>query len=286
MHAVRSPQGPSTRSEGKINLDLTDAGALQSLLRRHGLSPQKRLSQNYLVSGAAVEAIVSETIGLAGILEVGPGPGVLTQRLTQQATVTAIEIDPVSVSALSESAPDAKIVEGDALRLDWQELLAELPEPRGIVSNMPYHITGPLLERVTGATDVIDRAVLMMQKEVGSKIVAPPGDPEHGSLSAAMQLRFSIKKVTRVPKGSFLPPPKVDSVVLRFEPREHGIANSTFNLIRAAFRMPRKTLLNNLLAAGWSAEGAGQAMDRLQLARTIRPHQVPLDAWRVLDDSR
>ncbi|MBV6458054.1 MAG: Ribosomal RNA small subunit methyltransferase A [Fimbriimonadaceae bacterium] len=233
-----------------------------------------------------MDSIVAETTGLAAILEVGPGPGVLTQRLAASSAVTAIEIDPVSVSALSESAPSAKVIQGDALRLDWRALLSAMPIPRGIVSNMPYHITGPLLERLAGAADLIDRAILMMQKEVGAKIVAPPGDPEHGSLSAAMQLRFSVRRIAVVPKGAFLPPPKVDSIVLRFEPRNHELPDSTFSLIRSAFRMPRKTLANNLVAAGWNPERAIGALDRLGLARSVRPHQVPIDVWRELDESR
>jgi 16S rRNA (adenine1518-N6/adenine1519-N6)-dimethyltransferase len=249
------------------------------------LSPKKVLSQNYLISSAIADAITEAAQGLAGVLEIGPGPGALTQRLLGCARVIAIEPDPLAVSVLSETAPGAEILRADALTFDWHRALEVLPEPRGVVSNLPYHITGPLLERIEACATQISRAVLMMQKEVGDRILAPPGDSNHGALSACLQLQFSIRKVIAVPKGAFLPAPKVDSIVLAFEPRAHVVGPALRALIRSAFRMPRKTLANNLVAAGWQNEAVAVAVRNAGLRPDIRPHQVPLEAWTVIHES-
>lgn len=153
-----------------------------------------------------------------------------------------------------------------------------LPEPRGIVSNMPYNITGPLLGKVEEVGGVIDRAVLMMQKEVASKITAKAGDRTRGALSVVLQRAFEISLVCQASAGCFLPPPKVDSTVLLFVPRGdrlEGQERERFaGLVRMGFAHPRKTLANNLkgrvdvVAAG--------------LRATVRPHELTEEDWERL----
>ena len=134
--------------------------------------------------------------------------------------VVAVELDNRFAEVLSSVAPRARVIQQDVLKTDLLALLREMPEPRCIVSNMPYNITGPLLGKVTECSGLIRNAVLMMQKEVGERVLAPAGSSERGSLSVAMQLQFSIEKVCDAKAGAFLPSPRVDSIVLDLTPLE------------------------------------------------------------------
>lgn len=266
-------------------MNLTDPSELKALLLRHGLTPTKKWGQHFLVSQRVVEAIVQEAEGFRSAFEVGPGPGVLTHGLTRVLeSVTAMEIDPVAVSALSESAPKAKVIHEDALRASLAEPLGQLPEPRILVSNMPYNITGPLLTRFAEHRHLYGKAVLMMQKEVGDRILAGKGDSDAGSLSIFLQSQFVISKVCAVPPGSFFPPPKVESIVLRFVPKETGLGDAEadfFKFVRKGFSMPRKTLYNNL--RGILTE---DRLTKAGFATNVRPHQLGVEDWIHLFQTR
>jgi 16S rRNA (adenine1518-N6/adenine1519-N6)-dimethyltransferase len=238
-------------------------------LARHGLRADKSHGQHFLASGAVVGKILAAASGCAGVLEVGPGPGVLTGPLSAMARVKAIEVDSRMAPLLAEAAPEAEIVWQDALKSDWRGALKELPEPRAVVSNMPYNVTGPLLDRVECVADLIDRAVLMMQREVGEKILAQPGDRRRGALSVVFEAAFTVSRVSLVPPGAFLPPPKVESVVLLFRPTGAQLTDHEREVVRTGFRQPRKTLANNL-----------GVRDMGGLPPTVRPHELTLEQWR------
>lgn len=250
---------------------------LRPFLLRHGLSPNKGLGQHFLCSERVVRAIVVATENRS-VFEIGPGPGILTQALAENQSVIALELDGRMTLALAESAPSATIVFGDALTTDLRELILKLKKPRAVVSNLPYYITGPLLERVAEVSDLWEVAVLMMQREVAKRILAPVGDSERGAVSVRMQAEFSIRRVADAPAGAFLPPPKVDSTVLAFEPAGPRMPLEMVELIRAGFTQPRKTLANNIGAAGYARDIVTEA----GLERNIRPHQVSLSGWRRL----
>lgn len=265
-------------------MKLYDPGTLKSFLGRHGLSATKSLGQHFLVSGSAVEKIVNAAKGCRGIIEIGPGPGVLTQPLCEIAErLIALELDPRMAGLLAESAPTAQVRQEDALKVDLVSLLAELPEPRAIVSNMPYYITGPLLQRITEVREHIDRAVLMMQREVAARVIAPPGNGERGSLSVFLQTHFTIRPVAQVPAGAFLPPPKVDSTVLLFVPKKSEESEFYFRLVRFAFAQPRKTLANNLVnGLKRSRDELIPVLESLGMWEKTRPQELDLDQWRAL----
>jgi 16S rRNA (adenine1518-N6/adenine1519-N6)-dimethyltransferase len=232
-----------------------------------------------------VSAIVDRLEGIAGVLEVGPGPGVLTSPITRAGIeVVAVEIDPIALSALSETAPAATVVRGDALESDLGALLDRLPTPRAVVSNMPYNITGPLLTKFAACRDRYARAVLMMQREVGTRIVARVGTAEYGSLSVFLQSQFRIAKVVDVPPSAFFPPPKVSSVVLELTSLANHPTDAFFGLVRAGFAQPRKTLANNLLAFGLDRERIAGLLSDCGLPSTVRPHQVDLATWQRMSE--
>lgn len=257
-------------------MNLADPGTLKSLLSRHGLEARKGLGQHFLVSRNVVDAICARFQGVRGVLEIGPGPGVLTGPISDTVErLIALEVDTRIPEVLAESAPRAEVRLINALEADISEILKELPEPRGIVSNLPYYITGPLLGRITDSRAHWSRAVLMMQREVGVRILAPVGDRDRGGLSVMIQALFEVSKVANVPPGAFLPPPKVDSVVLELVPRGVDFPEKLFKFVHQGFAQPRKTLANNLVAGGYSREIVTEA----GLEATIRPHQVEFIDW-------
>jgi len=225
--------------------------------------------------------------GFRGLLEIGPGPGVLTGPLSESVEhFIALEVDARMAGALSESAPRAEVRVADALKADLTSLLAALPSPRGIVSNLPYFITGPLVTKIAEAWRSWDRAVLMMQREVAARILAEPGNSDRGSLSVYLQSQFSISKVCEVPSSAFLPPPKIDSAVLEFTPLGVTIEPEFFAFVRAGFKQPRKTLANNLRAFGLAPDEILARLDGAGLDERVRPHMLTLEQWGTLSGFR
>lgn len=212
------------------------------------------------------------------MLEIGPGIGVLTKPLCEVCdNVVVVELDKRFVEVLGSVAPSARVIQADVLKTDIRSLIQEMPEPRCIVSNMPYNITGPLLGKVSECRGLFRNAVLMMQKEVGNRVLAKPGSSERGALSVSMQLQFKIEKVCDAKAGAFVPPPKVDSIVLDFTPTASGAElDKVLAVVRAGFTQPRKTLANNL----------AEKYDRTKigLAGNIRPHQLTNAEWVALAD--
>ncbi|MBA4293550.1 ribosomal RNA small subunit methyltransferase A [bacterium] len=247
-------------------------------VERFGLVPDKRLGQHWLTSEKAIRAICDRADGLSGVLEIGPGPGVLTRPLIERVgRVTALDVDRRMVEAAGVWAAGAQVILADALNEDWGVHLRDMELPRGIFSNMPYNITGPLLDKVCEQAAVIDRAVLMMQREVGEKILAKAGDRNRGALSVVIQRLFDVTRVCLVPPGAFWPPPKVDSVVLDLRPR--GLTGErAFDVVRMGFRSPRKTLVNNL-SSGYEKDLVGGVLLVMGLSETVRPHELTEEAW-------
>lgn len=265
-------------------LDLTDPGTLKAFLSRHGISADKRLGQHFLCSSRVVDAIEKRLSHCKGVLEIGPGPGVITSRVSEFAEkAIAIELDERMIESLKESAPRVDVRQEDALKVDLASMLQELPEPRGLVSNLPYYITGPLLTCIAEARDHYSSAVLMMQKEVADRVLAGPRTSARGSLSVYLQSQFVIEKVVSAPAGAFLPPPKVDSTVLEFRPTQATFPTGYFKLVRFGFTQPRKTLINNLMA-GYSLprERAQEWVLSSGLQELARPQELTLEEWASL----
>ncbi len=269
-------------------LDLTDPGTLKAFLSRYGLSADKRLGQHFLCSSRVVDAIEKRLSHCKGVFEIGPGPGVITSRISAFAEkAIAIELDERMIAALHESAPRVEVRKEDALKANLPSILDELPEPRGLVSNLPYYITGPLLTCIAEAKEHYITAVLMMQKEVADRVLAGPKTSARGSLSVYLQSQFEIEKVVSAPAGAFLPPPKVDSTVLEFRPLPTNPSAAFFKLVRVGFTQPRKTLINNLMAGyALSREAAKDWVLAAGLGELARPQELSLEEWKCLAASK
>jgi len=268
-------------------LNLQERGELIGFLRKHGVDPDKGLGQHFLCSQPIVSQILGFCGGNPGILEIGPGPGILTEKLSKSCEkMIAVEVDPRMLTMLKITAPTCEVVVGDALRVNLPEILATLPEPRLVVSNMPYYITGPLLEVFAKARGHFSRAVLMMQLEVGAKIVARPGKRERGALSINLQTQFNIRRLVDVPAKHFLPVPKVDSVVLEFIPRHEEFSEAFYKIVKAGCSQPRKTLANNLSNTLRldRAEATAQ-IESIGLIPTIRANELTEANWLALEQA-
>lgn len=264
--------------------DLAEISVLKPFLVRHGFNPKKSLGQHWLASKSAADKIVSACTDAKGILEIGPGPGVLTQRLSTFAEVIALDLDSRCENALSEAAPDATFVLADVLEADLSALLRRLKTPRAIVSNLPYYITAAVLQRICDIADDIAFAVLMMQSEVAQRVAAVPGNSSRGSLSVLAQFFFRIEPVCSVPPSAFFPPPKVASQVLRFQTRrQREPFEGFFDFVRASFKQPRKTISNNIANAGIATREVVEAeLEDLGVSRTARPHTLTEEQWLSL----
>ena len=232
----------------------------RAVLRRSGLAPKKGFGQNFLVSQHTVDAIAAACIpdaevGRARVLELGAGTGALTRALAARArSVVAVERDRDLVPVLAEELADqppgrVRIVEGDAQAVDPRELLGEADpdSPRVLCGNLPYQITGRLLERAVRHADDVERVVFMVQLEVADRLAADPGSKTYGALTVFVRAAFRSAKLFSVGPGSFHPPPDVTSAVIRLEPERprRAIETDTFRaVVKGAFGTRRKTLRN------------------------------------------
>ena len=267
-------------------LPIFDRKGLRLHLNQFGIHAEKGLGQHFLADEDVVRSIVAAAVtGPAGdtrsVLEIGPGPGILTRPLSSITRVRAVEIDPKVLRALSNAAPQADVILGDALQLDLRPLLQEMEGPRALVSNIPYYITGPLLERFAAVRDLYEVAVLMIQKEVADRILAPAGHSDRGALSAALQLQFEIRRVASVPGDAFIPPPKVASTVISLIPRPRGAdEEDLIKLVHRGFAQRRKTLLNNLLVGQQSnREMLESLLFDLGLPEGARAQDIAEEQW-------
>jgi 16S rRNA (adenine1518-N6/adenine1519-N6)-dimethyltransferase len=225
------------------------------VLGRHGVAPKRAFSQNFLVSRHAVDEIAfAATAGAedAAVIELGPGAGTLTAALLRRgARVVAVEKDRDMVALLRAELGHHerfRVVEGDAASFALEPLEAG---PRPVIcGNLPYAITGAILERLVALAPAIRRAVVMVQREVRDRLVASPGTKIWGAPSVFVQARFEVGTVLKVPAGAFHPPPEVDSAVLSLTPRSVPLAeedDALRTIVRAAFGTRRKTLRNGLV---------------------------------------
>jgi 16S rRNA (adenine1518-N6/adenine1519-N6)-dimethyltransferase len=244
------------------------------------VKPKKRFGQHFLRNRGAVDRIVAAVEPQAGeiILEIGPGEGVLTEKLLEIAPVVAIEIDRDLAPALRERF-------GERLEVRNEDALdAALPErPYRAVGNLPYNVGTPILRRVI-ADDHWTRAVFMLQKEVADRLVAKPGDDDYGYLTLYTQLYASAKKLMTLDPRSFYPPPKVRSVVVVLEPaRKPYVSGELLDLLSAAFRMRRKTLVNNLSGfRGTSRDNVAAALTSLGIDERIRAETLSLEQFELI----
>lgn len=272
--------------------ELCSPRAVQALLNRFGLKPNKGLGQNFLIDGNILGKIVAaaDLSSWDTVVEIGPGLGTLTRSLAERATtVFAIEKDRQLEPLLAETLTGlpVRLIADDALNVDYSALLAGVESPK-VVANLPYYVTTPLIINLLRSHVSWQTMVFLVQREVVDRIMARPGTKEYGMLSIVVQYFARPKLVTTVPPGAFFPPPNVASAVVQLSPWEenpyplHTDEDCLFRIAQASLAMRRKTLLNTLAAEldlprtevrdliaalGWSPDRRGETLSVHELVQ-------------------
>jgi 16S rRNA (adenine1518-N6/adenine1519-N6)-dimethyltransferase len=273
---------------------IDDLPPLREVIRRHELKPRKSLGQNFLLDLNLTARIARAGGALAGVtvVEIGPGPGGLTRALLAEGArrVIAVERDPRAVAALGEIAaryPDRlTVIAGDALDFDARPCLDNAPPgPVRVIANLPYNIATALLVRWLSAEPWppwYDSLVLMFQREVAERIVAPPGSKTYGRLSVLAGWRTDARILFDVSASAFVPPPKVTSSVVRLVPRpapEPCDRRALERVTEAAFGQRRKMLRQSLKSLGPDPRSLLAAAG---IAETARAEDIPVAGFAAL----
>lgn len=264
------------------------ARQVSDLLTAHGLAPSRALGQNFVTDPNTVRRIAR----LAGVgpgdrvVEIGPGLGSLTLALAETgASVTAVETDRHLIPVLADvlGGTTVQVVHADAMKVDWATLLGG-PPGWVLVANLPYNLATPLVADLLDGVDLIDRMLVMVQREVGERLCAGPGDEAYGAVSVKVAYWATAAIAGRVPASVFLPRPRVESVLVdirrrpapavdpgRVPPRE------LFMLVRAGFATRRKMLRRSLAGLVDPA-----AFDAAGVSPESRAEDLDVAAWGLL----
>lgn len=238
--------------------NLANPAVIKEILSKNSFNFSKSLGQNFLIDENVLSAITDcAGIDNACVLEVGPGFGTLTQRLCERAKkVVSVEIDSAAIPILTDNLKECDnltIIHGDIMKTNIAELIdKEFGSERAVVcANLPYYITSPVIMSLLDPSLPIDAITVMIQKEVAERINSKPGTKDYGVLTLTVGYYAETEICAIVPPSSFMPPPKVSSAVIRLSMREKPPVEVNdekryFDVIKAAFAMRRKTLLNAL----------------------------------------
>ena len=246
----------------------------------------KSLGQNFLVDKNFVDKIVDAAdVSEKNVIEIGPGIGTITYEMAKVAKkVVAIEIDDSLIPIIEENMAEFDnfdLIHEDILKADLEKIVAEefAGESFKVVSNLPYYITTPIIEKLVTSNLPCKDMTIMVQKEVADRMLATEKDKEYSSLSVFVKYYSDAKKVTNVPKSVFMPQPKIDSTVLKLELRKYTDdvdEAKLFSLIHAGFNKRRKTILNSLSDAV-EKEKLRLAFEKLGIKNNLRAENLSLD---------
>lgn len=258
------------------------------------------LGQNFIEDETLLEQLadLSQVAQEDCVIEIGPGFGALTRPLARRARqIVSLEIDKTLLPILRvtlEGHPNAKVIEGDVMRTDLSALVrAEFTEDCSlrVAANLPYYITTDVLTKLMAELPQAKSIAVMIQKEVGDKLLSGPGEDGYGPLAIFCQYAYDVQRALDVPAACFTPPPKVDSsfmLLLRREQPLHPVKDYALfaRLVKGAFAMRRKTLVNNLMAAfALERELAVSCIENLGLSPSVRAEQLSIGQLAALADA-
>lgn len=274
-------------------MDLCNIKTLESLLKRHGFSFSHALGQNFIVD-ETVCPNMAELAGLdreTGVLEIGPGVGVLTKELCERAGyVVAAEVDARLLPVLEETLgayDNLCVVHTDILKTDVNALISDKLNSFTSVkvcANLPYYITSPILMRLLEDCTGIDEIVVMVQKEAAERLCAGAGTKKTGAVSIAVAYRAEAEVLFEVDRTSFMPSPKVDSAVIRLKMRKTKMPladeKQFFRTVRAAFSQRRKTAVNAISSQlGVPKAALTAAFEDAGIRPTARPEEMRMEQF-------
>ena len=242
-------------------MDLCNLSVIKSLMSEAGITFRKDYGQNFLINRIIPEEIAERCTDNphSMILEIGPGIGCLTQELAMRFDrVVAVEIDKGLIPVLEKTLfeyDNVTVINNDVMKIDIAALIEKYSEgrPVSVCANLPYYITTPILMHLLESGVKFDSITVMVQNEVATRLIAPPGNSEYGAITAVLNYYGRVNRLFKVSAGSFIPAPKVDSAVIRIDLYKESpfeIKDEKFfrALIKAAFEMRRKTLMNAVSA--------------------------------------
>lgn len=279
--------------------NLSNIGVIKDLMNRYGFNFSKSLGQNFLINPSVCPRIAE--LGNAnenfGIIEIGTGFGVLTCELAKRAKkVVAIEIDSRLIPVLNETLAEydnVKIINEDVLKVDLNKLIQE--EFKGldaaVCANLPYYLTSPIIMTLLEKRLPIKSITVMVQKEAGERLCAKLGTREAGAITVAINYFATAKRLFEVKRGSFMPPPNVDSCVIRLDIKDEtpeGISDEEFffKTVKAAFSQRRKTLANAVSSYfSISKDEVFKAIKEAGLKDSVRPEQMLMEDFIAFSNS-
>lgn len=280
-------------------MELYDRNTINRILASHGFSFSKSLGQNFIIDPEVCPKMADMLAadGDTGVLEIGPGIGVLTKELCQRAgKVVSVELDkrlfPVLEETLGEFS-NFELVEGDILKLDPRSLIEEHFggfKSVKICSNLPYYITSPVIMKFLESRPPVDEMIFMVQKEAAERFCAEIGSRNSGAVTVAVNYYAEAEILFEVGKACFYPPPKIDSAVIKLTPRnkppvEVSDEKRFFTVVKAAFSQRRKTALNCLSGGlGISKESVLRALSQAGLNEQARAESFSLEEFAKLSD--
>jgi 16S rRNA (adenine1518-N6/adenine1519-N6)-dimethyltransferase len=275
---------------------LLTPATVSALLDAHELHPKRSLGQNFLADPNTARRVVAlaDLPGATPVLEIGPGLGSLTLALLDAGhDVVALELDDRLADVLGTVLRDdgegrerrVRVVRGDAMALDLGELVARPPSPRACVSNLPYNVAVPVVMRLLEGAEAVELILVMVQREVGERLAAVPGDEHYGAVSVKVAYFAEAQVVGFVPPTVFVPRPKVDSALVRLRRRPKPpvsvpSADDLFVLVRAGFAQRRKMLRRSL--APVLGDTTPDVLAAAGVAPTARAESLGLDDWAAL----
>ncbi len=279
-------------------MNLSDINTLKNLLSKHGFSFKKSLGQNFLIDSSVCPAMAEAACDdETGVLEIGPGVGVLTSELSKVAKkVVAIELDERLKKILPITLADCDNVEvifGDAMKLDLKQIINEhFADCKRVCvcANLPYYITSPIVMMLLERRLPIDSITVMVQLEAAERLCAKVGTRDSGAVTVAVNYYAESEILFEVGRESFMPSPNVDSAVIRLKIRENPPINvrdekKFFSLVKAAFAQRRKTLLNtvsNTLSIDKTTLRV--ALNQIGLSETVRGEQLTMEQLAELSE--
>lgn len=279
-------------------MNLADINTLKTLLSKEGFSFKKSLGQNFLIDSSVCPAMAEHSADKnSGVLEIGPGVGVLTRELSQVAKkVVAIELDERLKKILPKTLGDldnVEVIYGDAMKLDLKQIIRERfadCESVSVCANLPYYITSPIIMMLLESKLPITSITVMVQKEAAERLCAKIGTRNSGAITVAVNYYAETEILFEVNRTSFMPPPNVDSAVIKLNIRENPPIKVKdekrfFSLVKSAFAQRRKTFLNTVSnTQNIPKDAVRNALSELGIKDTVRGEELSMEQLSALSD--
>ena len=279
--------------------NLSDISVVKSVLSRHGFNFSKALGQNFLINPTVCPRM-AENCGAdenTGVIEIGAGIGVLTAELAKRAKkVVSIELDTRLLPVLEETLSDfdnIEVVNADVMKTDLHALIKEKFQGMDVVvcANLPYYITSPIITMLLEEKLPIKAITVMIQKEAADRLSTPVGSRDSGAITVCTNYYAEVKHLFNVSRGSFMPPPNVDSTVIKLEIRPEPAVKVSdekkfFRMVKAAFAQRRKTAVNSIASGmGLSKNQVAKALQNSGLDVNVRAEKLTMEELAELSEN-